>query len=109
MSEKPRCETDNLLHTFIPLPSSLKMSATMWYWPIKARNVVAELIAAAGGIPITRSQPEWPAFKNETHFGQLPVLTFSDGLKRDCFRGLLSNAANHRILTLKSLLASIST
>ena len=53
----------------------------MWYWPIKARNVVAELIAASGGIPMTRTQPEWPAFKSETHFGQLPVLTFSDGLK----------------------------
>jgi glutathione S-transferase len=53
--------------------------ATLYYWPIKARNVHAELIAAAGGIKLTREEPAWPQFKDQTHFGQLPFLRFESG------------------------------
>lgn len=44
----------------------------------QARNVLPELIAAEGGIKLTREEPAWPAFKSETHFGQLPFLKHGD-------------------------------
>ncbi len=44
----------------------------------QARNVLPELIAAEGGIKITREEPAWPGFKGETHFGQLPFLKHGD-------------------------------
>jgi glutathione S-transferase len=36
-------------------------------------------VAAAAGIALKREEPAWPAFKGETHFGQLPHLRFTDG------------------------------
>ena len=48
----------------------------LYYWPIKARNVVSLLIAAEAKIPLVQTTPEWPAFKPHTIFGQLPHLSF---------------------------------
>ena len=47
---------------------------------MKARNVLPLLVAHAGKIPLVQVQPEWPAFKPETVFGQLPHLDFG-GMK----------------------------
>lgn len=52
--------------------------ATLYYWPILARNVGCELVAAEAGITITREEPKWPDFKPQTHFGQLPVLALGE-------------------------------
>ena len=41
----------------------------------------AELVAAAAGTPLTRVEPEWPAFKSQTLFGQLPMLELPGGAK----------------------------
>lgn len=50
-------------------------AATLLYWPILARNVYAELVAAAGGVALARVEPEWPGtLKSATPFGQLPVM-----------------------------------
>ena len=58
----------------------LQSANTLYYWPIKARNVLARLVAHAGKIPLEQVMPEWPAFKPETVFGQLPHLDFG-GMK----------------------------
>lgn len=50
------------------------MAGTIHYWPIKARNVAIELVAAQAGIKLTRNEPAWPEFKPQTHFGQLPFV-----------------------------------
>jgi glutathione S-transferase len=38
-------------------------------------------VAAAAGTPLTRTEPEWPAFKAQTLFGQLPMLELPGGAK----------------------------
>ena len=49
----------------------------LYYWPVKARNVLSLLIAHHGKIAITQTTPDWPAFKPHTVFGQLPHLSFN--------------------------------
>ena len=43
--------------------------------------MVAVLVAAEGGLALTQSTPEWPAFKDKTVFGQLPHLEGPEGLQ----------------------------
>jgi len=54
---------------------------TLYYWPIYARGYLPALIASVGGLSFHWDKTvEWPAFKSETPFGQLPVLKTKDGL-----------------------------
>ena len=56
-------------------------SYTLYYWPILARNMNAVLVAKEAGLTLKQTEPEWPAFKSRTLFGQLPHLESSDGLQ----------------------------
>ena len=53
----------------------------LYYWPIKARNVLALLICKKGGLSIEQVAADWPAMKDQTIFGQLPMLVEDDGSK----------------------------
>jgi len=44
------------------------------YFPLLARNTLIELLAAEKGLKLEVSCPEWPAYKSNTRFGQLPQL-----------------------------------
>jgi len=54
---------------------------TLYYFPIFARGYAPALVASVGGLNFEwNKQPDWPAFKSQTPFGQLPVLKTKDGL-----------------------------
>jgi len=62
----------------------LRMAApttyTLHYWGIKARGYLPTIIASVGDLSYSWNKGvEWPAFKPNTPFGQLPVLTGPDG------------------------------
>ena len=42
------------------------------YFPINARNVLAEVLAREKGLALTSEVPAWPEYKAKTLFGQLP-------------------------------------
>jgi glutathione S-transferase len=44
------------------------------YFPILARNVLAEVLAKDKSIALDVEAPDWPAYKPNTLFGQLPQL-----------------------------------
>eukprot|EP01096_Ripella_sp_DP13-Kostka_P006076 TRINITY_DN2146_c0_g1_i1.p1 TRINITY_DN2146_c0_g1~~TRINITY_DN2146_c0_g1_i1.p1 ORF type:complete len:214 (-),score=110.54 TRINITY_DN2146_c0_g1_i1:86-682(-) len=51
----------------------------IYYWPIKARAQFAILLAAYAQQPLDwEKNPDWPAFKSQTNFGQLPHLVDGD-------------------------------
>ncbi|CEG01993.1 Thioredoxin-like fold [Ostreococcus tauri] len=52
------------------------------YFPINARNVLAELLAREKGLALTAEVPAWPEYKAKTLFGQLPQL--EDGAMTIC-------------------------
>ena len=44
------------------------------YFPLLARNVLTLLLAADAGLDVAPRSVDWPAYKSETMFGQLPQL-----------------------------------
>lgn len=51
----------------------------LYYWPVKARCVLPVLIWSYGGVKFDwEKNPEWPAMKEKTPFGQLPYVEFGD-------------------------------
>ena len=55
------------------------MSATLYYWPIKARNYHCQVIAQAGGVPLTlKTDFDMAELKPTLPFGQLPYLVDGD-------------------------------
>jgi len=53
---------------------------TLHYWPVLARGYLPAIIASVGGLSFAWDKGvQWPAFKPETPFGQLPCLSTKDG------------------------------
>ncbi len=46
-------------HPPLSLRGLQSSSATLYYWPVKARNVLSLLIAHKAGIAITQTTPDW--------------------------------------------------
>jgi hypothetical protein len=47
----------------------------LYYWNVKARGVVPVLIWTYGGVKFDwEKNPDWPAMKDQTPFGQLPFV-----------------------------------
>ena len=44
------------------------------YFPLLARNVLTLLLARDAGLDVAQRAVDWPAYKGETMFGQLPQL-----------------------------------
>ncbi len=52
------------------------------YWPIRARAFWPAIVASVGGVDLEwNAAVQWPEFKSETPFGQIPVLTGPNDLK----------------------------
>lgn len=62
---------------------------TLHYWGIKARGYLPAVIAAVGGVALEwNKNPDWPAFKPNCPFGQLPTLTGPDGFAVRIFESI---------------------
>jgi hypothetical protein len=60
--------------------SDMAQPLVLHYWGMKARGYLPAIVAAVGGVPLEwNKNPDWPAFKPNCPFGQLPTLIGPDG------------------------------